>query len=274
MDFNICVTAPLELTHAAAFTELVKLMSLGLTDLGHTVTSTRNVLKGDRRNIIVGCHLIPNTIEFPPGTIFLNTEQMAANANGWTPSILHFAKSHEMWDYDTSNIKVLMLNRREKIKLMGIGYHPGMVTIPKAPVQDIDVLFYGSINGRRQNIITKLENVGLNVKVVFDVYGEERDALISRSKVVLNIHHFNSQVFEIVRVFHLMCNSKAVVCEVNTSTSVDKKYLDGVAHSSYDGIVQKCVELVGNEELRLEYEQKALKTIQQFPQADYMCELI
>ena len=56
----------------------------------------------------------------------------------------------------------------------------------------------------------------------FNAYGGKRDALIARAKVVLNIHYYAAQVFEIVRVSYLLANSKAVVTEIGPDTDLDE----------------------------------------------------
>ena len=79
---------------------------------------------------------------------------------------------------------------------------------------------------------------GLTVKSLFGVYGKERDAWIERSKLVINHHYYQSQIFEVVRVFYLLTNSVAVVGEVNDTTSIDHIYKEGIHPVQYDGLVE------------------------------------
>src|SRR5580658_4511667 len=65
-----------------------------------------------------------------------------------------------------------------------LGYVPELRRIQASKVQNIDVLFYGSLNERRSRILQALKDSGVKVHSAFGVYGKERDALIARSKIV------------------------------------------------------------------------------------------
>jgi len=166
-----------------------------------------------------------------------------------------------------TNLNLLGINRVSHLK---IGYQKELSRIEKNSNKDIDVLFYGLVSDRREKILNALKDCGLNVQYFFGVYGPDKDALIQRSKVVLNLHHYQSQIFEIIRVFYLLTNSIAVVCEVNPTTSIDNIYLDGIYPCPYDSLVESCQLLVSDSNLRSRIEQNALKTIKQYPQAAFL----
>jgi hypothetical protein len=70
-----------------------------------------------------------------------------------------------------------------------------------------------------------------------------RYQLIGRAKIVLNLHAYATEVFEIVRVSYLLANAKAVVAE----TSPDLGSLaDAVAAYPYDEPVKGCIALLEN----------------------------
>ena len=83
--------------------------------------------------------------------------------------------------------------------------------------QDIDVLFCGSMNERRMQIIQALKDSTLFDKPLviaqFVGYGAYRDKYIARSKIVLNMHYYTPGIFEIARVSYLLANKKCVVSE-------------------------------------------------------------
>ena len=140
-----------------------------------------------------------------------------------------------------------------------IGYVPELTRIPRAPRQDIDVLFYGSVNERRGQILAGLKAGGLVLKWLFGVYGAERDAFVARSKVVLNMHNFENKVFEIVRVSYLLANRKAVVSEISDTTAIEPDMMDAVAGVRYDGLVDCCRRLVGDIAARATLEETGFK---------------
>jgi hypothetical protein len=225
----------------------------------------------------VGCHLLtPEDIAaFPPSTIILNTEQIFEKDSIWRDDIFQWAARFETWDYSERNLEKLKGDGVcSNAKLLRLGYHPRLERIPKAKVQDIDVLFYGSTAGRRLKIIEDLKASGCNVLAVFNAYGKERDALISRAKIVLNLHHYNSHIFEIVRAFYLMTNSKAVVSEVGSGTSIDPAYVEGILPGPYDSLVDNCLHLLEDSKRREALEKAAHETIARLPQAALMAELL
>ena len=106
------------------------------------------------------------------------------------------------------------------------------------------------------------------------VWGIERDKLISRSKVILNFHHFNSHIFEIVRVFYLLTNSKAVIGEVSQSTSIDKIFLDAIEPAPYDKLVEACKRLVNNKSERRSLEIRGFDIFSNNLQTNYISKLV
>lgn len=276
MKFNICVIKPINYIHSEAFIELAELIKYSLQDLGHEAEINVNQTFLDARNILIGIHLLdPKHIKQTPKTsIILNTEQIYSDTTTWNKNIFEWVKNFETWDYSERNILKLRELGVENPKHLRIGFHPKLARLKKATVQDIDVLFYGSMSDRRQKIIDALVATGMNVKAVFGVYSGERDELISRAKVVLNLHNYDSQIFEIVRVFYLVTNRKAVVCEVGANTSIDSCYATAIYASPYDDLVTSCKKLVADDHLRAELETAALETIRKMPQHSLIAPLI
>jgi glycosyltransferase involved in cell wall biosynthesis len=155
-----------------------------------------------------------------------------------------------------------------------LGFQKELSRIKKSPHPEIDILFYGSLNERRQKILTQLEARGLKVKSVVGLYGNERDQLIARSKVVLNHHFYTSEIFEIVRVFYLLSNAVPVVGEVNPTTSIDETYKNAIYAAPYDGIVEACEILILNDSLREATAAHGYKVISKLPQSIFTSSII
>lgn len=276
MKFNICVIQPVNYIHSEAFTELAELITYGLEDLGHTVLQTKNKTYSNSINIIIGCHLLNKSLisQVPKNSIIINTEQIYNDDAKWNANIYDWINSFTSWDYSDRNILKFNSLGMSHVQHLKIGFHKKLVRIPKANNQDIDVLFYGSIGDRRRLVLDQIKKLGLNVNAVFGVYGEARDQLISRSKIVINIHHFNSKIFEIVRTFYLMTNSKAIVAEVDTQTSIDEMYKNGVYPAAYELLAYKCQYLLTNEKERIKLEEQSFETISKLNQSDFLQPLI
>lgn len=275
MKYNLCIIQPPLYIHSGAFVELAELICHSLEDLGYPTTISFNTPYIDSRNIIIGAHLLDSSYisqyksQFS-STIILNTEQFGGLNDGkWKNSIFEWVSNFETWDYSAENISVLKDKGISNIKLLEIGYHGKLNRIKKPASQDIDILFYGSTNERRLRILNALKACDCNVAVVFGLYGEERDSLIARSKIVLNLHYYDSKIFEIIRVFYLMTNSKAVISEVSDGTHINPIYLNGFYSASYENLISSCKTLLADEKARIEIESKAFETISKYPQHEF-----
>ena len=175
-------------------------------------------------------------------------------------------KDITFWDYSNYNLDYLFKKNNIDGKLFQIGYQKQLDRIISSKNQEIDVLFYGSVNPRRKYIIDKLLQKKINIKTVFGVYDKDRDDLISKSKIVLNMHMYDSKIFEIIRVFYLLTNSIPVVSEKGIDTKSNNEYLDGICTCEYDQICEKIFHLLENKDERVELGQKGHNIIKKFPQ--------
>lgn len=268
---NITIVAPENYVHHQAFSELADLLKFSIIDSGHQCIISFNKINSNGTNIILGAHLLSTSLipKIPKNTIILNTEQIYIDDTKWNETVYRFVKEFPAIDYSERNILKFNQLGYLHVNLLKIGYQKELRRIQKSKIQDVDVLFYGSINDRRRRILNELALRGLKVKHLFGVYGEERDQWISRSKVVLNLHLYQSKIFEIVRVFYLMTNSAAVVTEVDPDTQIDSIYKDGLCTAPYSEIVDKCIELVQSNSLRHQLENSAFETISKYPQIHF-----
>lgn len=274
--FHVCVIAPQGFVHYRAFEELKDLLVYSLRDLGCVASEGLNQIEKGKTNIIIGAHLLAPEVmaSMPDGTIVLNTEQIGNLSSPWEADLIKWCARFETWDYSLKNIEQLGGLGIHNVRHLQIGYHPGLARIPRVTSPEIDVLFYGSLGPRRKKILSELMERKLNVKVVFGAYGAERDRLIANSKLILNMHHFETKVFEIIRVFYLMTNSKAVIAEVGPDTHIDGIYLPGFHSADYEDLVQACVTMVERPDLRRALEEQAFVSFSKLPQTKFLRPLI
>ena len=116
--------------------------------------------------------------------------------------------------------------------------------------------------------------MGINVKALFGVYGRERDKLIARSKIVLNMHHYSSQIFEIVRVFYLLTNRKAVVAECNARDAIPGVSTQRRRCRALRGTRCSLQAPCGGRQATHELEEKGFATISRLPQAELIALLL
>ncbi|KPF64155.1 hypothetical protein IP88_13885 [alpha proteobacterium AAP81b] len=282
MAFNICMVRIAGYPHTAAFDDLGTLLAAGLADLGHPVRLAANQIADNARNIVIGAHLLdvdPAAAALPAGTIIVNTEPLrddgALPHDGriWAERVLRWARHCAIWDYSEASTALLRARSGGDVRYLRLGWHPSLHRVAAAAEQDIDVLFYGAIDERRAAILRALDDQ-VRVTAVFGVYGAPRDALITRAKVVLNLHRDENALFEAVRVAFLMNNAKAVVAEVGPRTVVDPAYLPGFAGAAYDALVPTTLALVADGGARAALEARALATLQAMPQAAILANLL
>lgn len=274
--FNICLVQPDNYIHSLAFWELGELILYALKEMGHDADLAFNKVDIFRQNILIGFHLL-NEIhlqEFPSSTIILNTEQIYLENNNWTQKISKWISKFKTWDYSERNIQKLREYGQRDAKLLKIGFQKELKRIGDETPKDVDVLFYGSYNDRRRAVLDRIRALGLNATTLFGVYGQERDTIIAKSKLVLNHHYYTSEIFEVVRVFYLLTNGIPVVGEVNQSTDIDDIYRSAIAPAPYDEIPDLCEALVRDDDRRRNLGLNGQKIIEKFPQRNYLEEIL
>jgi hypothetical protein len=273
--YNVVLPSLTNKKHNLLYMEVGEILYHSLKALGLTTSISHSMIRSGI-NILVGAHTtsIDDLKHTSPKTIFLNTEPLGLLNTNILEQVAAWGKKCEIWDYDSHNTKLLRASGCQVVKTFNFGYRKELDRIPTAEVQDIDVLFYGIVSPRRKKIFDEIKERGLKFHHAIGVHGEDRDKLISRSKVVLNMHYYKEvSVFEMVRVFYLMTNAKAVVGEVGPETTINPIYLPGIQPATYENLAQQCEFLVNNVSYRVALEKKARSTIMAFPQENFVREL-
>lgn len=213
--YCIWVVTPPGYAHSGAFAEVALGLQGGFRELGMDapIVTARERVNGSA--IVLGANLLPGMPGVrPPGkSILFNMEQITPGSEWLSDEYLRLLRRHRVWDYSRYNIAQLaQLGIRDAVHCP-IGFSERLCRIEPAPARDIDVLFYGSVNERRLQVLEALVKTGLRVESLFGVYGAARDAMIARSRIVLNVHYYPSRIFEIVRISYLLANRVCVVSE-------------------------------------------------------------
>ena len=262
MRFRVTIVQPPGYPHAQAFAEVAETLVIALRRLGHQAVFAYNHLSRDEVNIVLGIHLVPPAVlaRLPVATIAYNLEQVERELFRKYPLLLDIYQDFEVWDYSLANMaRLRAYGLGARLRHLPIGMVPELTRIAPAPVQDIDVLFYGSLDERRRAVLDQLSRGGLEVTAVFGAYGAERDALIARAKLVLNVHKHEAQVFEVVRVSYLLANHKAVVAEIDGATEIEDDLRDAVAGMPYDQLVDGCRALLADDGARHALERRGFE---------------
>ncbi len=212
--YRVCIIVPKGNPHAACFTEVALLLEHTFLSIGVSCDIALNDLADDRINIILGANLLDPDSFSPTARFIIYQLEQLSDTEGWYSDtrLRLFQRAHAVWDYSIENIK--FLNEHSiTAEHLPIGYHPALERIQMAENRDIDVLFFGSRNERRNAILERVHAAGIPVKALFGVYGKDRDAFIARSNIILNIHFYSANIFESVRISYLLNNRSFVVSE-------------------------------------------------------------
>ena len=242
MRFNIVHVQPPGIDATMGHYDIARLLHFSFESLGREVTLRINKIDPGAINIIVGYERLAS---IPPASLACcipyQLEQLGTREDSIPENIRQiYRDAKEVWDYDPHNIEILNGLGIPNVKFLPLAYHPKLAAIPRT-LEDIDVLFYGIMTDRRRAIVEELRPKVRTLALEY-VYGQERDKWIARSRIVLNIHQYETQLAEQVRVSYLLNNAKCVVSE--------KSQWDPLAQwcavTPYEGLVQTCLTLVAD----------------------------
>ncbi len=267
--FHLTIIRPRGYLHSDCFKEVAETLCHALKAMGHAVSERENWIDRNATTILFGAHLLtrPLAMALPSSVVVYNLEQLGGSRiPDW---YMDLAARVQIWDYTPLNLAMWrQVPCLIPPRLVEVGYVPELSRIVSALEQDIDVLFYGAVTARRKRVLDALTAQGVRVHVGFGVYGRERDTLIARSKLVLNLHAEGSRMFEIVRVSYLLANGKAVVTEASEEDL--GALADAVAECSYDSAVAVCRHLLEKEAERRTLEVRALRLFSMRSQRDIL----
>ena len=161
-----------------------------------------------------------------------------------------------VWDFSPRNVKFLRSMGLENIHLVPTRVPMRSYVLDTYEVpQDIDVLFYGANHPRRNYIEKLLKKSRLNVVFrYYNLFDSDRDNLISRSKVVLNIHFWKESSLETHRIEYLCSKGKCIVSEYSKDSELDDIYINSIQFCKYDEIVKQVNRYCKNDNMRKDLE--------------------
>ncbi|MGE5088347.1 MAG: hypothetical protein ACM3QY_04400 [Candidatus Levyibacteriota bacterium] len=266
----------------AVFAEVAELLFHGLRRAGASVEWEPRSMRRGALNLVIAAHRMPPALlpQLLAERVIVNLEQVC-DPEAWrradAATYRALLQGSPVIDYSERNRQWLLRELQVSAEMLTLGHVPELERIPRAREQDIDVLFYGRITPARAQRLCALQRHRLRVVVLSGApshYGRERDALIARSRVVLNLHARDTHIFEQVRVNYLLINGKAVVSEVLDDTEIPEIYrplVDPVRDPA--AMVDRCRRLAGDLRLRREREDAARDAMRTHPQAAFMARI-
>ena len=252
--FRVVIINPPQYRHSQAFFEIAESLVYAIRANGYAAEADYNRFAPGAIHIVLGSNLIKaEQIEhIPADAVLYNLEQISEDSPWMRSALPQLFQRHQVWDYSARNIQTLQaMGLGRELHQVPIGHVHELTRIPTAQ-EDIDVLFYGSLNERRQKILDALRARGLNVHHAFGIYGRERDSLIARSKLILNVHLYPAKILEVVRISYALANRRTVIAEGDADTEVYDGLENAVCLVPYDKLVDSCVQLVDDPARRFE----------------------
>lgn len=243
----IWIVTPENYTHSHAFDEVALGLQGAFEELGGSAPIVRQAVQLDGRSpIIYGANLLAAEMvaQLPADSVVVNLEQVSDDSKWLGSRYMTIMQQLPVLDYSSRNRDNLAAKGISHAGVLEIGYSSRLTQIAHAGVKDIDILFYGSMNERRFKILKRLEMSGLKVVHLFNVYGQQRDAAIARARIVINIHHYESAVFEIVRISYLLANRVCVLSEGDSADPDLQPFSGGLAVEPYGQLIERCYALL------------------------------
>jgi hypothetical protein len=180
--------------------------------------------------------------------ILFMTEQLTSNDTNFYYNQLSQNFIKEIWTFSSYNVEMLKKHNILKAKYIKMDvwdeYRTKLLSYNPDNTYDYDVCVVGWMSARREEIVNQLVSKGVKVKVIGynnTLFGDERDKVIRKSKILLNIHYSDEFFcFEQIRCFPFISVGHVVVSE--TSHDV----VDSVIFADYDKLSDKVIEVLKN----------------------------
>lgn len=177
--------------------------------------------------------------------IIFNTEQTTRKDFNF----VNFTNSNilEIWDYSLENVKNFKKNGIHNVKHVPFclwdDYRRRIESYNVNKNYEYDVVFVGWINERRRLILNELKQNGIKVLTIHRaLFGEERDKMISKSKIFLNIHFTEDyNIFESYRCFPWIETNKIIVSENSLDNDIR------CVNVNYENIVDTIIKIINND---------------------------
>lgn len=227
MKINICIIKPLLEQHPSFFEDSAFSLLDILKDLGYDCVITFNIIDPSFLNIVFGVgafNTVPITyfreLTNKNNTIIFNMEQLSGGGAMITKDYLDLLSDYVFFDYNCENINFM--------SSLGLMKNPAF-EFPLAPtlrfsfIEDYkfdfssrdknNIAFYGSINNKRSAVLQRLLRKNISIDFISSSFGKSLTEHIINSRSVINIHYYNSRIFEVARVLRPVAFGIPVISE-------------------------------------------------------------
>ena len=197
------------------FIELAEMIKYSLNELGIKKVGIFDSvdLKPDNNNFtfsfIIRAFRKFSTFGLPGYKILFQTEECWNDRANGVYRYDFIQGSNRILEMYDENCK---LQSTGKVRYCPVGYSPIWEREMPRVQEDIDILFFGSLTPRREKFLNSLRSK-YNVRAYRDIFGKERDELINRSKITLNIKAHDKWSYGPLHCLPAQCNKKFMMAE-------------------------------------------------------------
>ena len=221
---HLCLINPPGYLHGDALLDPAQYFYWQFTRLGQKVTLARNLLRHDAVNFVFGAHLgFDARLLHTHSCIIVNLEQTGQGGARLDPDYLRLLRAAVVVDYNPHNPPAYT-DHPEDVPLVSFGHagwmKPGPYDALPLEKRPLDLLFIGSVNKRRQELLERIQATGRTVHLqARPIYGAARNSLVLQARGLLNLHFYDTARFEQVRAFMSLSLGTPVLSERLPNTS-------------------------------------------------------
>lgn len=230
---HLSIVQPAGYVHSLGFLDPARYFRHQFRRMGAEVTIGKNRLRHDAVNFVFGAHLgFEPSLRERHACIFVNLEQLGEGGAQVSNAYRRLLETSAVCDYDADNVPAYARDVAD-VPVVPLLHAPYLAVPPHEAIpleqRPFDLLFVGSLNDRRRDMLARIEALGLRV-AMFDspLYGAERDAFVRQAKAVVNMHFYESSRFEQARVSHCLSLGTPVLSERGPATRPHAAFEDSV----------------------------------------------
>jgi SAM-dependent methyltransferase len=239
LKIHLSIIQPLGYVHSLGFLDQARFFRYQFRRLGAEVSLGKNRLHQGAINFVFGAHLgFDTSFARRYHCVIVNLEQLGEGGSKISAEYLSLLSQSQVVDYDPANVPAYR-SGGDPVPIISFAYAPYLAggrdeTLEARP---IDLLFFGSMNERRQRLLKEIEAAGCRLSILnFGLYGPERDAEIRRAKAVFNCHFYDSARFEQARAFQCLSLGTPVISERSAYTQPPAAFEESVFWVPSEGI--------------------------------------
>jgi SAM-dependent methyltransferase len=229
---HLCIVQPAGYVHSLGFLDQARYFRHQFRRMGAEVSLAKNRLRHDAVNFVFGAHLgFDAALRERHTCVFVNLEQLGRGGAPVSDDYLKLLAGSAVVEYDADNIAAYTSHAAD-VPVFPLLFAPYLKPAQSMPleVRPIDLLFIGSMNPRRLEMLQRIEATGRRVaKFDHPLYGPERDEVILQAKAVVNLHFYPTSRFEQARVSHCLSLGTPVLSERRPQTRPHEAFEDCVS---------------------------------------------